>query len=209
MKTKRLFIPLGLIGVAMIGTGPASAAVISFLEDPAGNAPIMVTTDIPNAVIATGVGCVIATPAECASLSVGNVTGTGTLSVIMALTGPGTMHMEGGGGGVSDLLELFTFSSVTGAPIGFQALFESDGELGLPRPSGFICNAQNCRVETGTLQPLFTGSFTLPGGPVDLLVNAQSDLVEGPEGTPEPGTIVLFGIGLLGLGIMRRRLTSE
>src|SRR5215813_7721217 len=114
MKTKRLFIPLGPIGVAMIGTGPASAAVISFLEDNAGTAPIMVTTDIPNAVITTGVGCVIATPVECASLSVGSLSGTSVLDAAKALIGGGAMTSEGGGQGVSDILELFTFSSVTG-----------------------------------------------------------------------------------------------
>jgi hypothetical protein len=34
MNTKQLFVPIALIGVCLIGTTPASAAMISFSEDP-------------------------------------------------------------------------------------------------------------------------------------------------------------------------------
>ena len=39
----------------LIGTGPASAAAISFIEDAAGIAPLIVNTDIAGATIATSV----------------------------------------------------------------------------------------------------------------------------------------------------------
>jgi hypothetical protein len=196
MRTKWLFIPLALIGVAMIGTGPASAAVISFLEDPAGTAVIGVSTDITGAVITTSI--------ESASVSVGSVTGASTLIIAKALIQPGSMQREGGGMGVSDILDLFTFLSPAGAPVGFQAVFQSDGENGLNNPGNLT---PPDIVETGSNQLVFSGSVTLPGGagPTQLTVSAQSDV----DVVPEPGTLVLIGVCLLGLGIMRRRLTKE
>jgi len=54
MNAKQLFIPLALIGVCSVETTPASAAVISFSEDPNETAAIVVTTDIVGATIAAG-----------------------------------------------------------------------------------------------------------------------------------------------------------
>ena len=67
VSTKNLLGPVALIGVCLVGTTPASAAFISFSEDPNGIAPIAVSTDIASANISTSI--------ESASLSVGNVTG--------------------------------------------------------------------------------------------------------------------------------------
>jgi hypothetical protein len=49
---------------------------------------------------------------------------------------------------------------------------------------------------------VFSGSVILPGGagPTRLTVSAQSDV----DVVPEPGTLVLIGVGLLGFGILRR-----
>ena len=52
MNAKQLFIPLALIGVCSVGTTPAGAAIISFSEDPASTASIVVNTDIVGATIA-------------------------------------------------------------------------------------------------------------------------------------------------------------
>jgi hypothetical protein len=65
INTKQLFVPMALIGVCLVGTTPASAAFISFSEDPNDIAPITVTTDIANATITTS--------RETASLFVGSV----------------------------------------------------------------------------------------------------------------------------------------
>jgi hypothetical protein len=46
MNTKQLFVPMALIGVCLVGTTPASAATISFSEDPNGAAPIEVTSTL-------------------------------------------------------------------------------------------------------------------------------------------------------------------
>jgi hypothetical protein len=117
MKRKQLFGPAALIGVCLVGTTPAGAAVISFSE---ATAPITVTTDI--------VGATTTTSNEFASLSLGNVTGAPTLLFRRQMTNQGTMTGEGGGGGVSDVLELDSFLSAAGATVGFRATFQSDTE---------------------------------------------------------------------------------
>jgi len=128
MNTKQLFVPVALIGGCLVGTTSAGGAVISFIEDPADTASIVVNTDIMGATIAAGV--------EFASLSVGNVTGTPTLLFRRQMINIGTMTGEGGGNGVSDVLELDSFLSAAGATIGFRATFQSDTETGISPPPG-------------------------------------------------------------------------
>ena len=146
MNAKQLFIPLALIGVCSVETTPASAAVISFSEDPNETAAIVVTTDIVGATIAAGI--------ETASLSLGAVTGPSTLLFRRQMINMGTMTGEGGGGGVSDVLELDSFLSAAGATIGFLATFQSDTETGIsPPPGNFPAGVTNL-LEDGTLQLL-------------------------------------------------------
>jgi PEP-CTERM motif len=195
---------LGITTVSLVGRHPANAAIISFSEDQNGTAPIAVNTDIAGATITTSV--------ESASLGVGNITGPSTLLLKRAMTNQGTMTMEGGGGGVSDVLELDSSVS-NGATVGFLATFLSDAETsperGIPTPQGLT---QPNILEDGTLQLLTPAAFsvTLPGvGVVNLEVSAQSDAVEIPEGVPEPSTLALLSAGLFGLGILRRRRHSD
>jgi hypothetical protein len=193
MNTKQLFVPMALIGVCLllVGTSPASAATISFSEDPNGAAPIEVTsTGITNATILTSF--------ESASLSLGNVTGAGTLLFRRQMTNMGTMTGEGGGGGVSDVLTLSSFVS-GGVTVGFLATFQSDSETGIsPPPGNFPAGVTNL-LETGDLQLLTPAGFsvTLPGTlePVPLAVSARSDADERMEGVPGP----VVGAGLPGL----------
>jgi hypothetical protein len=194
---------LGMTTLSLVGTGPASAAVISFSEDPNGTSPIVINTSIAGAKITTSI--------ESASLSVGNIMGPSTLLLKRAMTNQGTMTMEGGGGGVSDVLELDSFAS-SGATVGFLATFLSDAETsperGIPTPQGLT--PPNI-LEDGTLQLLTPAGFsaTLPGvGLVNLAVSAESDAAEGLEGVPEPSTLALLSAGLFGLGILRRRRPS-
>ena len=208
MKRKQLFLPLTFIAVWLLGTIPANAAFISFSEDPTGIAPIAVNTDI------TSPTPVITASTESASLSLGDVMGPGTLLFRRQMTNMGAMTVEGGGTGVSDILELDTFMSAAGATIGFLVSFRSDPdtvpEMGLPPLGNFPAGVTNL-VESGSLQLLTPANFqvTLPGAtaPVALAVSAQSDAVEGPEGVPEPSTLALLFAGLLGFGMIRRQRT--
>ena len=154
MNTKQLFGPAALIGVCLIGTTPATAAAISFSE---ATDPITVTTDIS--------GAAITTSSESASLSLGTV-GTPSPSTLIfrrQLTNQGTGTMEGGGGGISDILQLDSFVS-GGATVGFLATFRSDPEtvpeMGLPPLGNFpntTANGNFSRME-----------FTASNYPADL-----------------------------------------
>jgi hypothetical protein len=204
MNAKQLFVPMALIGACLIGTTPANALMISFSEDPNETAPIEVTTNITNSMISTSL--------ESASVSVGNVTGAGTLLFRRQMTNMGTMTGEGGGNGVSDVLSLFSFGPAGAPPVGFLATFQSDTETGISPPPGNFPSGVTNLLETGDLQLLTPPGFsvTLPGvGLVDLAVSAQSDAVErvpGPiVGAGLPGLILACG-GLLALARRRRQL---
>jgi PEP-CTERM motif len=199
MKRKQLFGPLALVGVCIVGTTPASAAAISFSE---ATDPITVTTDLVGATKTTG--------SESASVSLGTVTGPSTLLFRRQMFNMGTMTGEGGGGGVSDVLELDSFVSGT-ATVGFRATFQSDTETGISPPPGNFPTGVTNLLENGNLQLLTPDGFTvtLPGlGSVSLAVSAQSDAneSEGVPGTvPEPSTLALLSAGLLGFGMIRGR----
>jgi hypothetical protein len=187
----RVCLSLILVAVTLAWVGSASALSISFLE------PISPTGNIDVSVMNLSVPFVVSTSPESASLTVGTVTTSSTLLARVALTQPGSMHMEGGGQGVSDLLELRTFSAPTGAPAGFQVSFQSDGETGIPNPGGLTA----VLVETGLEQLLLSGTFSLPVvGSVDLTVTGRSDL----DPVPEPATLLLFGTTMTGLGLVAR-----
>ena len=199
---------MALIGACLIGTTPASAATISFSEDPNETAPIAVTTDIAGATITSSI--------ESASLTLGNVSGPATLLFRRQMINMGTMTMEGGGNGVSDVLTLESFASTgpVATIVGFRATFQSDTETGIsPPPGNFPANVTNL-VENGMLQLLTPSGFstTLPGlGFVSLAVSAQSDAEEGVAGVPLPAALPLFATGLGALGLLgwrRKRKAS-
>jgi hypothetical protein len=112
MNSKHLFVPMALIGACLVGTTAASAAFISFSEDPNDTAPIAVTTDIPNATITVdGV--------ETAGLLVGSATSLQSLLFeTFLLEGPqiGNTRIA------SDEVQVFGFASpLTGERVGLLA----------------------------------------------------------------------------------------
>ena len=176
-----------LVAVTLAWVGSASALSISFLE------PISPTGNIDVSVMNLSASFAVFTSPESANVTVGTLTTSSTLLARVALTQPGSMHREGGGMGVSDLLELRTFSS-SGAPVGFQVSFQSDGEMGITNPG----NLTTVLVENGLEQLLMSGTFSLPVvGSVGLTVTGRSDL----DPVPEPVTLLLFGTTMAGLGL--------
>ena len=152
INTKQLFVPMALIGICLVGTTPASAAFISFSEDPNDTAPIAVTTDIPNVTITTSL--------EEASLFVGSRGPFQELRHEVFL-------QEAGGGPFpigSDELRLTQFNGPLGQPVGFLAEFFSNfGESDLGGFGAFV-------PETGNLQRLTSLGFSvMPAQPTHRL----------------------------------------
>lgn len=217
MTTQSWRATLGIAGLGLLWAGSAEAALISFTEDPAEIAPIAITTDFSGATKASTLGK--------ASVSLGNVTGTGNFLLNIALIQAGSGQQTGGGKGVSDILELLSFVSGSSV-VGFEAIYLSDkGGPGLPNP-GFPAHPTYCSTlggpepacapgqpnsefsKTGGLLSFFD-TVTLPGasGPTDLeldIRSAQQGSTE-PASVPEPAGIALLGSGLIALGALARR----
>jgi len=183
----------------------AAAATISFIE-PRDEGPVKATLDISEC----GTSCFNVTQQGDLETGVVRFSAPPTFFDIPAGTirGQVTLIEPGGipgeiGGTVSDVISITISKSVNpAAPIGVEALFSSltEPDIQFPQPGVPVI------TETGKLQNI-SGSFYNPNGlspvnlPSNLTILVQSDVV------PEPSSVLLFGAGLLGLAIARKRLS--
>jgi hypothetical protein len=131
----------------------------------------------------------VSTTPELATVSFGNVTGTGVVVASVALTEPGQPSV------VSDLISIRLFE------LGAQVAFQSDAETGLTIPPGQV-SITTFLTETGLPQIAFSTTVL---GVLDLTISTQSDLDNGLAPVPEPSTLLLFGSSLAGIGAVWRR----
>ena len=64
-------------------------------------------------------------------------------------------------------------------------------------------------TDTGNYLVELTGNFVFPSATWTTVFNVVSTGDEPPVGAPIPGTLVLLGVGLAGLGLMRRRQFTD
>ena len=194
---------LSFVVGSMLGLSqPAKADVIDpFMSETA--------TGCTGTVWCAGVNAAVADPLN------GNAT---TLEYVFNSTIPWVVQgdvlvTEGPGGSVGDLIR---FENINGAAVAF--IYSSDTGAGLPADVGlpsFLTNtwtiSENSVESTGGY---FPGSLTLastrPGycftaDPANGGLACSNEPGYGLQSVPEPGTLALLGIGLLGFGLLRRK----
>jgi len=186
---RRVLVPLALVGLILVWAGPTSAFSISFIETGDETAPIVVSTDIPDATTATAPETALVTKTfffgvvpelQTDGVFVFGLTESGsrsTISDIVRITLTTTQILQG------SFIPFFAQSLV--------ASFESDPETSLVDPGSFT----DLIEETGSPQVVFDCLLAFHGE--CLTVTAQSDFTP----VPEPSMGILVGtMGLLGLG---------
>jgi hypothetical protein len=195
------FIGAALLALAVQATaGP----VVTWTEDEKGSARLVVTGTVKdNTDRATG---------EVASLDLHDVftKDQGDTNVRFILQHPNdtvTLVDNSSGRNVvyQHVSDMVIFITAKARPRDYSIIFESD-PLGPRTP--FPWNIYNSRDETNVAQMFGTGANELPlpsNWPGDLSVSILSGTSEGDvDPTPEPATLTLCAIGLVGIVICRR-----
>lgn len=122
---------------------------------------------------------------------VGNLSVSQTVSVF-GYSGNGTIELSDWGDGTS-ITSFVVNSSVTAIDVDVTAFINSQIDLS-SHFVGFNLRSPNNSIE----QVLFAPSLAPSASPTLTITDAQVVL-------PEPGTLAILGLGLLGLGLVRRR----
>ena len=191
---RRSLVPLAIVGLILFWAAPTSAFSISFIEAGDETAPIVVSTDIPDATTATAPETALVTK----TFFFGGPDLQSDGVFVFGLTEPGSRST------ISDIVRITlttTITFISFIPVFDQSLvasFESDTETSLVDPGNFTGLIE----ETGRPQEAVPECF-LAFHNECLTVTVQSEITEVPE--PSTG---LLGVTLVAIGMsgaLRRR----
>ena len=197
LKSQRWISPAVFVLASALGIGTAQAANIVASETLADIATLVGTQfDVTPFTATNGLEA-----SDGSGAFVANQPGTGGQAVVALREGPGVPEL-------SDWLHLVW--TVSGNTVTMTAHWRSDADPGglPPLPVGVTPTVM---VETGLVQDVtfalsasaLESGFTFPS---NLTVQVQSD---APEAVPEPATLTLTGLGLLGVATRYRRRRSS
>jgi hypothetical protein len=183
---KQVKVVLFALATLALTAGNASAIVINFEEFPDGS--IHVTGDLNVVKPASETFRISAPNCNCGADATLNGIGTSTEFLVDIL--------DSAGGPISDQVWVHRVSAAAGSQV-----IDFHSEDGNPFATGGANAMITSVVETGSLQPVLTYT-SMGGATVNISISSPLEV-----SVPEPTTLALLGVSLLGIATARRRAT--